>query len=253
MAGVEQILISSCGRTNYSVAFLHMQQIDLEEEIVNLRVQNRFAAIRLQNIHDEIDAFMKMYYEAVGDLCLKFSEIEEKQKIYRKKINGTEEETQRIFVPVGAQQPRSRDESLEKEVKNLYRKLIKVTHPDVSEEKLKAAEYSRMVNEAYNQKNYEQLVKLDQLITSGNATKKDMVKQRNKLIDATFELKIQREQMLENPIYKLMTRFKEQDDNGKEMIAKIRKNLETKIATEKRTLMSLKLEYLEKIEARITT
>lgn len=227
-------------------------QIDLEEEIVNLRVQNRFAAIRLQNVHSEIDGFMKTYYEAVGDLCLKFSEIEDKQKIYKRKIKGAAEEIVGTVVPVGMSQIRPRDEALDKEVKNLYRKLIKITHPDVSEEKLKAAEYSRMVNEAYNQKNYEQLVKLDQLITSGNATKKDMVKQRNKLIDATFELKIQREQMLDNPMYKLMTRFRNEDDKGEKMIAKIRKNLEEKISTEKRALLSLKLEYLEKMQAQIT-
>ena len=233
---------------------------EVEEEIINLRVQNRHAATALQNIYTEIDGFMEEYYQKVGDLCMQISEIEEKQKKYKRKIRNeidspisVNESTQEPIGGYNQIRPRndSSTDSMEKEAKALHRKLIKIIHPDVSEEKLKAAEYTRMVNEAYNQKNYTQLVKLDQLINSGNATERDLIKQRNNLIDATFDLKIQREQVVENPIYKLMLKFKSQTDGGNSMLGQIRKNLETKLAQEKRKFVDLKIEYLEKIQNKI--
>lgn len=237
---------------------------EIEEEIVNLRVQNREAAIRLQCLYDETDDFMKTYYDAVGDLCQKISETEEKQKEYKKKLSGEVVDASREFDdknfvggyngirPRFEDTTKTKNNSMDKEVKTLHRKLIKIIHPDVSEEKLKAAEYTRMVNRAYNEKNYTQLVKLDQLINSGKATERDLIKQRNNLIDATFDLKIQREQVLENPLYKLMKKFNAESDNGKMFLKQIRKNLEVRATEEKRKLVELKLQYLEKMQDRIT-
>lgn len=232
---------------------------DIEEEIVNLRVQNRYAAVKLQGLYDEVDGFMERYYNEVGELCLKISEIEDKQKQYKRKIKNNSasplfSEDSKTIIGYNEIRPRKEvaEISMDKEAKSLHRKLIKIIHPDVSEEKLKAAEYTRMVNEAYNQKNFTQLVQLDQIINSGKATERDLVKQRNKLIDATFDLKIQSEQVTETPVFKLMNKFKSQDDQGTKMLAQIRMNLEAKAKIEKSKLLDLKLEYLEKVKEKIT-
>ena len=244
--------------SNFSHAILiRMGAYDLEKEVIDLRVQNRYAAVRLQTIYSEMDHFMRKYYDKVGDLCLKIHEFEAKQKKYQIKIQADiSADTPENNYIAGFNEIRPRkdisEESIEKEAKALHRKLIKTIHPDVSEEKLKAAEYTRMVNEAYNQRNLTELVKLDQLRNSGQATERDLVKQRNNLIDATFDLKIQREQLADNPIYKLMQKFKSQDDEGKTMLEQIRKSLEARVKEEKGKLLNLKLEYLEKMKDKIT-
>lgn len=236
--------------------------IRLEEEIINLRVQNRHASLQLKNLQEDIDNFMANYFEAVGDLCIELSDMDEKIKSYDARLAGEVyvqqpvtdilDEVEDDFQNPGFNEIRPRETDLEKEVKNLYRKLIKTIHPDISEDKLQAAEYTRLVNEAYNKRNYRQLVELEQLITSGKATERDLTRQRNQLIDATFELKQQREALLDNPIYDLKEQFESADDGGKSMILDIRISLEKRLAAKKRDLRAKKLEYLESISRKIS-
>lgn len=237
---------------------------ELEKEIITLRVQNRYAALQLQNIQDEIEHFTAQYYSAVEDLCLQLAETDAKLRQYDAKILAAQKAERPAPQDSGYDiQPRpprpklqlpQEDEriTLEREVKNLYRGLIKLVHPDVSEEKLKAAEYTMMVNRAYNERNYRQLVELDQVIRSGNASEHELRQQRNKLIDTTFELKMQREDLFANPIYELCKKFEQAEDGGVAMIRAVRGNLEAKIAARKRDLMDKKLRYLECIGGLIT-
>ena len=224
---------------------------DIEKEIITLRVQNRYAALQLQNIQDEIDHFSAQYYTAIEDICLNLVEIENKISLYAKKIKAAQDGVCGDFgynhiQPRESQQEVKDDRlSLEREVKDLYRSLIKLVHPDVSEEKLKAAEYTMMVNKAYNERNYRQLVELDQLIRRGDATEQELRQQRNRLIDSTFELKIQREDLLENPIYVLSEQFANAEDGGVAMITAVRVKLQERVTQKKRELMDAKLQYLE--------
>jgi hypothetical protein len=237
----------------------------LEKEIINLRVQNRYAALQLQNIQDEIEHFSAEYYSAIEDICIKLAEIENKINRYHKKIEVSEQGITAVDIGYNYIQPRQTEPaqaaqaqtvadkiSFEREVKDLYRSLIKLVHPDVSEEKLKAAEYTMMVNKAYNERNYMQLVELDQLIRSGKATEHELRQQRNKLIDSTFELKMQREELLDNPIYQLSKKFAEVEDGGIAMITDVREKLQIRIADKKRELMDIKLQYLELVGEMIT-
>jgi len=231
------------------------QPNNLEKEIINLRVQNRYAALQLQNTQDEIEHFSAQYYSAIEDICIKLAEFENKISSYHKKIKTAQQDMESSDLGYNNIQPRQTQvaklESLkekisfEREVKSLYRSLIKLVHPDVSEEKLKADEYTLMVNKAYNERNYRQLVELDQLIRSGKATEHELRQQRNKLIDSTFELKMQREGLLENPIYLLSEKFAKADDGGVAMIVDVREKLQQRIADKKRELMDCKLQYLE--------
>lgn len=231
---------------------------DLEKEIITLRVQNRYAALQLQNIQNEIEHFTTQYHSAIEDISLKLAEIEANIKLYDKKIAAVK--TKPADVGYNNIQPRSEkmaeaivpNANLELELKDLYRGLMKIVHPDVSEEKLKAAEYTMMVNKAYNERNYRQLVELDQIIRSGNATEAELRQQRNKLVDATFDLKMQREDLLENPIYLLSEEFANADDGGIAMIKAVRAKLEERVTERKRDLRGKRLEYLETISGLIT-
>jgi hypothetical protein len=230
---------------------------NLEKEIITLRVQNRYAALQLQNIQDEIEHFSAQYYSAIEDICLNLAEIEQKIRNYAKKISTAKDgvanndigynniQPRQIPETSQAKQPVEEKITLEREVKDLYRSLIKLVHPDVSEEKLRAAEYTMMVNKAYNERNYRQLVELDQLIRSGTASEQELRQQRNKLIDSTFELKMQREDLLDNPIYQLSEQFSNAEDGGVEMIQNVRIKLQERVEEKKRELMDIKLAYLE--------
>lgn len=228
---------------------------ELEKEVITLRVQNRYAALQLQNIQSEIEHFSAQYHSAVEDLCLKLAELEAKIKTYEQKIASITGEIANKNAFVGNVQIGLRQVAavanakidIQTEVKNLYRSLIKIVHPDVSEEKLRAAEYTMMVNKAYNERNYQQLIELDQLIRSGNATEQELRLQRNKLIDATFELKMQREDLLENPLYVLSEAFAQADDGGLNMIAAARRELERRVESKKRELSEMRISYLERI------
>ncbi|PIR31772.1 MAG: hypothetical protein COV36_06985 [Alphaproteobacteria bacterium CG11_big_fil_rev_8_21_14_0_20_44_7] len=231
-----------------------MSRRELEIEIVDLRLQNRYAALRLSNIQEDIDDFMAKYYEAVGDLCLEISTLESKYEGYSKKLRGEAPQISKIKTSETNFHilPRSEEVySFEKEVKELYRKLVKITHPDVSTEKMMAAEYTRMVNEAYNEKNYRELLRLDQLINSGEATIKDLQQQKNQLVDSTHDLKAQYEQLKDSPMYVLRQKFAQEDDKGKSMIVSIRQGLKKRIAEEKRKLKALRIEYIESMGERI--
>lgn len=242
---------------------------ELEKEIISLRVQNRYAALQLQNIQDEIENFTNQYYSAIEDICIKLAEIEAGIKQYDAKIATVKQieitpKTASSDIGYNYIQPREENAesfparpklsnfAIELELKNLYRNLIKMVHPDVSEEKLKSAEYTMMVNKAYNERNYRQLVELDQLIRSGNASEAELKQQRNKLVDATFELKMQREDLLENPIYLLSQEFAEADDGGIAMLQDVRAKLDERILERKRDLRNVKLEYLETVAGLIT-
>jgi hypothetical protein len=247
-----------------------MQIEELEKEIITLRVQNRYAALQLQNIHDEIENFTNQYYSAIEDICLKLAEIEAGIKQYDTKIATAKKieiypQTTSSDIGYNYIQPREEKEihlktshslskfAVELELKDLYRSLIKIVHPDVSEEKLRSAEYAMMVNKAYNERNYRQLVELDQLIRRGNASLAELKLQRNKLVDATFELKMQREDLLDNPIYILAQEFAEADDGGISMLQDVRAKLDEKVSERKRDLRNLKLEYLETVAGLITS
>jgi len=229
---------------------------ELEKEIITLRVQNRYAALKLQNIQDEIEHFSSQYYSAIEDICLNLAAIEGKIRAYESKIKTTKDKSLQEANAIGYNQIQPRPVepqkdpledkiSFDREVKDLYRSLIKLVHPEVSEEKLKAAEYTMMVNKAYNERNYRQLVELDQLIRSGEATENELLQQRNKLIDSTFELKMQREDLLDNPIYKLSEKFANAADSGVEMIQEVRSNMLKRVSERKDALLNLKISYLE--------
>lgn len=239
---------------------------DLEKEIITLRVQNRYAALQLQNIQDEIEHFSSQYYSAIEDICIELADIESKIKLYIRKNDALENVVSNNVGGYNNIQPRMEDSglselknikqpprNLETEVKDLYRSLIKLVHPDVSEEKLKASEYTMMVNKAYNERNYRQLVELDQIIRSGNATEAELKAQRNKLIDATFEMKMQREDLLDNPLYILSEKFADAEDEGIALMQDVRSQLATKVGERKRVLRDIKIGYLEKMAEVITS
>lgn len=239
---------------------------ELEKEVITLRVQNRYTALQLQNIQNEIEHFSAQYYSAIEDICISLAEIEGKMRLYDKKIAALTSATKKDVGGYNNIQPREsavekikldsiKNEpiNLEDEVKNLYRSLIKIVHPDVSEEKLKASEYTMMVNKAYNERNYRQLLELDQIIRSGNATEAELRQQRNKLVDSTFEMKIQREDLLENPLYILSEQFADAEDDGVEMMQEVRAKLHQRVQNRKRDLRNKKLEYLETVGNIITT
>ena len=249
-----------------------MQVQNLEKEIITLRVQNRYAALQLQNVQSEIEHFTTQYYSALEDICIQLADIESKVKRYDQKMQAVGEKVLEVAQPehgYGMIQPRDEPQnlfsgerilpvtkkeeqaSLEIELKNLYRGLIKMVHPDVSEEKLMAADYTMMVNKAYNERNYRQLVELDHMIRAGNASDAELKQQRNKLVDATFDLKTQREDLLQNPLYLLSEEFAEAEDGGVEMIREVRAKLLEKVAVRKRDLREKKLAYLEKVSSLI--
>ena len=226
-----------------------LQKEQLGNDIVNLRLQHRFAEIRLQNTQESLDKFMADYYSATTDLCQELAHLEDQIHDYELKFLG---QYSLKFEPVDekiikVEPPKTRNQDL----KGLYRRLMKTIHPDISDEKIAGAEYSRLVNEAYNSNNLRQLVKLDQLLSSRKLSEAELIRQKNLLIDSIFELKTQREQLKQSPAYKLRKKFINQEDGGKSMLAEIRGSLKQCTDEAKSRLMEMKITYLESMQRKI--
>ena len=183
-----------------------MYNLDLESEIVILRFRNKYLSAELSNLRQSLAVFLRWYYAEIGDLCAEISRFETTKIVFEQKSEEVLGE--------------------DLDIKKLHRKLVKITHPDVSIV-AKAADYTRQVNEAYDRGDYLELLKLEQKL-AGKKSQEQLRLEYNMLIDANYDVACKIEDCKNSSEYKLQQIF-ENYPNRESLILGIRLKLKRRI------------------------
>jgi hypothetical protein len=170
----------------------------------------------------------------VADLYDELAVIQRQVDVYQNKIS----------VKKPTAKPLEEEGGYDAELKKLHRRLVKITHPDVSGNR-HAADFTRIINEAYNSRNLAELMRLEQRFMPSVSTEA-----YHRLLTTNYDLKAELEMVQNRPEYKLKESLDDENDREAAILG-IRLKLKRRIADENRHLLALKLEYLEKMQRRI--
>lgn len=213
-----------------------MTKAELENEISTLRMQNRFAAIQYSALTDEIDNFFGDLQTKHGDLCRQILNLE-------REIMAYEVETKQK----GASAKKSKFLKEERSSNSLNVILVTNLFPELPRADIEDAEYKRKVNKAYNESNFDRLLKMDEEMSNGKAKVEFLKKYKKLIIEVTKEIKFQHDEMENNQICKFVRKGKK--DNEHES----RDKLLRRIYSLKNQLIDSKISYLESLQKQITT
>lgn len=209
-------------------------QSSVGNEIIRLKIENIFLRAKLFALENDLKKFVSEYIKSVADLYDELAVIQRQIESYQNKIALKKPSLQKYHEEV----------SYDAELKKLHRRLVKIVHPDISRSK-HAADFTRIINEAYNSRNLAELMRLEQRFLPSVSTEA-----YNRLLTTNYDLKAELEMVQNRPEYRL----KESLDNERDKeaaILGIRLKLKRRIADENRHLLALKLEYLEKMQSQI--
>jgi hypothetical protein len=211
-----------------------MSQSSVGNEIIRLKIENIFLRAKLASLEKELQKFVSSYIKSVSDLYDELTSIQRQIDSYKNKISAS------YIAPKLAEE----EPGYDSELKKLHRRLVKITHPDVSGAR-HAAELTRAINEAYNARNLAELMRVEQRLMPAVSTEA-----YHRLLTTNYDLKADLEMVKNRPEYRLRESLDNEEDREAAILG-IRLKLKRRITDENRHLLSLKLEYLEKMQRQI--
>lgn len=200
---------------------------DLESHLAELELLSK----ELKSMEDSLSSFLREYFHRVGSIFEKIEEISD------------EDENQDIKLTNSGNKTQHSDFDIERETKSLYRKLIKVMHPDVNPG-IPNDTVSRL-NDAYTKRNLGDLRRIE--------IESSLKNEQNSDTAAAYQLKMlslnnsigkirnKISELRDSPQFKLMMKAKESENKGIDLIEEIRKE-----AMQKYDNILAKKEFIEK-------
>lgn len=219
-----------------------MQVADINQQIISLKYENKLLRVELGALKSDLEIFLAEYLDLVGDLSAELAVLEDK-------INGCNNKAGAAPI-IATKAKMTRTDFFEQEVKSIYRKLVKQVHPDVCKN-MGAEQYVQKLSEAYNNTDLLGLLKLEQEICKQSEPLLMQRKTYNALVDANYELKLEIEELKNDPAYLLKCKFEHLGQLRQMAIAEVRASLRRKISDARQTLIAKKLDYLESVQAKI--
>ncbi len=209
----------------------------MQQEVVRLRIENILLRMQIMGIRKEIEKFVSGYLAYFRDLCRELASIERQMAQY-------DNNAVIYSFSTGLSVFATRNE-IEVEIKRIYRKLVKLLHPDISGN----AHNREMLGEvqlAYRAGNITRLIHLEEGLEQRSPYQLETL--YNELVSENGRLKHSVAAARNNPACQIKDSI-ENISGYEEKMAMIKLKLTRHIAFESRRLLAKKLERMDRQQA----
>lgn len=207
-----------------------------EERLLNLQIEQALKYYNLalgtvRKLEHNLNEFLSEYYNKVG------KQFQQLVALHERVVHSSALHFSEFSVPVDDAFYRRTDTQWDAHIKSMYRKLIKTYHPDVTgawkREGQAAGDMIVKINSAYANKDVSMLYRLDMEKTIANMSrvqKKAYLRDQLETIQRSVRDLVERRQTIKkSPSYQLMKKVQDAREQGIDLIAVIKEEVQEQI------------------------
>lgn len=215
---------NSNGVSNPSLDYLYSQLEDYSRNISKLRSEILVLENELSLIQEDIDEFLLLYYEKFSEVLLSKGTFSSKENYISSNLEYESEESLVML--------QKRSEAFDIQLKQTYRKLAKLCHPDSAGAEFPAV-YFNHIQDLYKNRDLNELLYIeakiqDKIHLSESSVVRKIEKlevQQNSLKAKYKNLVAEKDNILNSPEYKLFLKYKLSEIRGYDFFNNLLKNI----------------------------